>query len=107
MAINDAMKRLAFYYCIVEKDFESMKKYYAMAINLGNEGALKQLEDYWGDNKVMVFKVLNEVDKACSWYFFTAILKKLENDPSIVLYNNKVCLFQRLQNFKQCAICLK
>jgi hypothetical protein len=103
----DAMYNLACYYDAVERNSELMKKFYLLAITMDDAEALKQLTDYWGNNPVMLYKTLQEIEEPKRPAKVTERLHELERDPSVNAFNNKIRLFKRFNNYKECAICLE
>ena len=55
----DAMYCLGWYYQLIEKDYDLMKKYYFMAIDKDHSTALKNLEYYYKKNKLLVERVID------------------------------------------------
>jgi hypothetical protein len=84
-----------------------MKEYCMMALKMGDGDALECFEDYWKENTVKLYKALQEVEETNRSPKLTEKLLALEHDPSVMICNNKVRLFKRFENYKQCAICLE
>lgn len=121
---GEVMRKLAGVYDRYENDYEMMKQYYFMAMNqCGDEKAWNALKTHfkYQNRPVKLYKLLlqeeekekkdNVEEAPASSASRSDLLKQklsqLKQNKVIQAYHNKVRLFESLNNYKQCGICLK
>jgi hypothetical protein len=86
-------------------DYEEMKKYYLMATYKGNCIAMNSLENYY-KNKVLIFDDLLKTIKNKN-KLITRKINELKQTKYIIIYENKIRLFKKLNNYNKYVICLE
>ena len=125
------------YYEHIEKDYSQMKKYFMMAIELGNSWAMNNLGYYYqyiekdypqmkkyyrmaielGDCSETLYYLENYCDTVEFYHllnkcvnkndFINCKIKELEKNKKVFKYINKIRLFKNLNNYKKCSVCLE
>ena len=102
---SDKLNIVGLYYKTIEKDYDQMKKYYLMAIELNNSNSMNNLALYYLNNKLEFYKLLLTLKNKNE--SINNQIKLLENEKKIKIYKNKILLFERLKNYKTCLLCLQ
>ena len=92
-----AMNNFGSYYGNVEKNYDEMKKYYLMAINLNNIDALFLLKKYY-NNDLLFYKTLMSIENKSN-----IVLDELDNVK--YLYEINLDINTQQNNIKECIIC--
>ena len=103
---SKAMNNLGVYYFEVKKDYVMMKKYLLMAIELNNSTSMNNLKLFYSNNKLELYKLLSTSNKKNK--LINDTLDELKNNNNnIMMFNIKICLFKKLNNYTTCNICLE
>jgi tetratricopeptide (TPR) repeat protein len=89
-------------YYISKKDTLNANKYYLMGINLGSENAYTKLESECG-NKLILYNLITSIQDPNE--FVKIKIKELLKDNDVKFYENKITLFTKLNNIKECIVC--
>jgi tetratricopeptide (TPR) repeat protein len=105
---SDALFKMAKHHINVEKNRQAMLECYLKGIEYYSEDDeteedIKYTKKYYGFNHFELQEILDSVENPSAKLVET--LKTLKDLKDISIYNNKVRLFKRLNNFKECNIC--
>ena len=106
---SDAFLQMARHHLNVEKDRQAMLQCYLKGIELckateENENReIKYSKKYEGFNHFDLQEILESVEQPSNKLIST--LSKLKRNKDISVYNNKVRVFERLNNVQECQIC--
>lgn len=110
MAINynnsKAMNNLASYYNHIEHNYVLATKYYLMAIEHNYIDAISNLNEMYRDDVFEFYKLLCAIPKKNEF-----VIKKIRDikqqiGNQIICWDNKKRLFEKLNNYNKCPICL-
>jgi hypothetical protein len=97
--------KLGFYY--EKTDYNQMKKYYLMAIELGDNKSMNNIIFYFKNSNSNIFEyydtLLGIKNKSI---IVNKEINEIELSRDILYYNNKIRLFEKLNNISTCPICL-
>lgn len=96
--------KLGHHYLCREKNILEGTKYLMIALENNNGDALNTLRDFYKLNIIEFYKLLNSSENKNN--LITLEIENIKQQKEIIIYENKVRLFKRLNNYKKCTICL-
>jgi TPR repeat protein len=99
------MFNLAKYYQYVEKKYELMEKYYLLAIQKNNKGAMNQLKKFYENNEPKFYLLLNNIENKNKLITDELILLRNKH-YKLQIYHTKLSLaMDKFKFIEDCMIC--
>jgi tetratricopeptide (TPR) repeat protein len=103
---SDAMHNLAYYYNTMEMNYEQAIKYYLMAIEQNNPYTINNLIKLSKTRPINVYNSLINCNFLKSNIDLENLKNSLAKSKQVVIFKNKVRIFDELNNIRLCPICL-
>ena len=103
ISIGDLLCEVAQYHKKISKNENLVIKYYLLGINMGSQIAYDELSSNKSDLKIFNLLITISEDKKNN--FIKSKISNLLVKPEIQSYNNKIILFEKLNNIRECIVC--
>ncbi len=100
-----SMYNLGCYYDYKNSNYKLAIKYYLMGAELGNRDSMSNLVQIAKIKPINVYNAINNLETSNE--NLIKLKNSLNKSREIIIFNNKVKLFESLNNIKDCPICLE